>query len=106
MDTVQVAPKVFREYGDIAANMAAAVATAGAVDQAATVAAAVPVFGLIGQEFLASFAYAQANHLTAVNELAHVFANTSTAAHTAADAYARTEQHNAAGFTAAEPTEP
>ncbi|WP_319945476.1 type VII secretion target [Nocardia macrotermitis] len=99
-------PNTFRRYGDTAAGMATAVAAAGNIDQAASVAAATPVFGLIGQEFLASFAYAQANHFTAVNQLANVFANTALAAHTAADAYSRTEERNAADFIVAEPTQP
>ncbi|MBU3065406.1 hypothetical protein KO481_28245 [Nocardia sp. NEAU-G5] len=103
MGVLEVEPNAFQQYGDIAASTATIVATAGTVDQAASVAAAAPVFGLIGQEFLASFAYAQCNHFVAVNQLANVFANTSTAAHTAAGAYEQTELHNAAGFTAAEP---
>ena len=106
MSTLRVEPNTFRQYGDIAAGMATTVAAAGAVDQAASVAAAVPVFGLIGQEFLASFAYAQANHFTAVGQLANVFAGTSAAAHTAAATYTRSEQDSAAGFSTAEPAEP
>ena len=106
VDTLNVEPNVFRKYGDIAASMATGVAAAGAVDQGATVAAAAPAFGLIGQEFLASFAYAQSNHFIAVNQLANVFANTSIAARTASDAYTQTEQRNAAGFTTAESAVP
>ncbi|WP_308163057.1 type VII secretion target [Nocardia alni] len=98
-DVLQVQPKTFQQYGDIAQNMATTVAAAGAVDQAASVAAAATVFGLIGQDFLASFAYAQANNFSSILQLANVFDNTSTAAHTAAAAYSKTEQHNAAGFT-------
>jgi hypothetical protein len=103
MGVLEVEPNTFQQYGDITAGMATAVATAGTVDEAASVAAAAPVFGLIGQEFLASFAYAQSNHFTAVNQLANVYANTSTAAHTAAGAYEQTELSSAAGFIAAEP---
>ncbi|MBU3065195.1 hypothetical protein KO481_27170 [Nocardia sp. NEAU-G5] len=100
MDLLQVEPNTFRQYGDIAAGTATAVAAVGAVDQAASIAAAVPVFGLIGQEFLTSFAYAQANHFTAVNQLATVFATTATAAHTAAGAYEQAERCSMAGFAA------
>lgn len=106
MDTLQVQPNTFRQYGDIAAGMAATVAAAGTVDQAASVAAATPVFGLIGQEFLASFAYAQANHFAAVNQLANVFAGTSAAAHGAADAYTHAEQQSTAGFATIASTAP
>lgn len=105
MNTLRVESSAFRQYGDVAATMATTVATAGAIDQAASVAAAVPTFGLIGQEFLAAFAYAQANHFTAVNQLAGAFANTSAAAHIAADAFTRTEQHSADGFTIARSAE-
>jgi len=103
MGVLEVEPNTFQQYGDIAAGTATTVAAAGTADQAASVAAAAPVFGLIGQEFLASFAYAQCNHFIAVNQVANVFANTSAAAHAAAAGYEQTELHNAAGFLAAEP---
>ncbi|QBS43428.1 type VII secretion target [Nocardia sp. CS682] len=98
MNVVNVQPQTFRQYGDISEGMAAAVAVAGAVDQAAVVAAAAPVFGLIGQEFLVSFAYAQANHLTAVGELVTNFAGTALTAHAAARSYELADQTNAEAF--------
>lgn len=98
MTDVLVDPNTFRQYGDISAGMASTVAAAGAVDQAASVAAAVPVFGLIGQDFLVSFAYAQANHFQSVNQLAALFGSTATAAHGAATDYEQTEQRSAAAF--------
>ena len=87
MNQVAVVPDAVRAYAGASATMAAGVAQAGAVDQAATVAAAVPVFGLIGQEFLLSFAYAQANHLTSVAQLAAVHAGTALTAAQAATTY-------------------
>ncbi|MFC4377449.1 type VII secretion target [Nocardia halotolerans] len=87
MNHVAVVPEAVRAYAGASATMAAGVAQAGAVDQAATMAVAVPVFGLIGQEFLLSFAYAQANHLTSVTELAAVHAGTALTAAQAAATY-------------------
>ncbi|WP_348537884.1 type VII secretion target [Nocardia brasiliensis] len=74
------------------------VATAGAVDQAATIATVVPVFGLIGQEFLAAFAFAQANHLSSVAELAAVHAGTALTAHQAASTYEVTDSASGAAI--------
>ncbi|KQY33712.1 MULTISPECIES: type VII secretion target [Nocardia] len=87
MNHVAVVPDAVRAYAGASAGMAAGVAQAGAIDQAATVGAVVPVFGLIGQEFLMSFAYAQANHLTSVAQLAGVHAGTALTATQAAATY-------------------
>jgi len=78
--------------------MAAGVASAGAVDQAATIGTVVPVFGLIGQEFLASFAFAQANHLSSVAELAAVHAGTALTAHQAASTYESVDGESSAAI--------
>ncbi|MFF3224962.1 type VII secretion target [Nocardia suismassiliense] len=91
MNHIEVVPDAVRAYGSASAAMAAGVASAGAVDQAATIATVVPVFGLIGQEFLASFAFAQANHLSSVAELAAVHAGTALTAHQAASTYEVTD---------------
>ncbi|MFE1593220.1 hypothetical protein [Nocardia sp. NPDC058705] len=91
MSDLVATPDVIRGYGEAAAAMATGVATAGGFDQTATVAAAVPVFGLIGQEFLVSFAGAQANHVSSVLELAGVHAATAVTAHQAAAAMEATE---------------
>ncbi|WP_442790748.1 hypothetical protein [Nocardia sp. NBC_01329] len=72
--------------------MAVETATVGATNQAALIAAAVPVFGLIGQDFLAAFAYAQANNLMSVNELAAVHAATALTSWEGATAYELTEE--------------
>ncbi|MFI9504700.1 type VII secretion target [Nocardia sp. NPDC052566] len=98
MNVVSVQPQTFRHYADISEGMAATVAVAGAVDQAAVVSAAVPVFGLIGQDFLLSFAYAQANHFTAVGELVANYAGTAHTARAAARSYELTDQTSAESF--------
>ncbi|MBB5912850.1 hypothetical protein BJY24_001717 [Nocardia transvalensis] len=94
-------PDAIRDYGNAAATMATGVGTAGAFDQTATIAAVVPVFGLLGQEFLMSFAYAQANHAASVAELAGVHAATALTAHDAAAAYESTEHDSVSTFDAA-----
>ncbi|WP_459545885.1 hypothetical protein [Nocardia sp. X0981] len=99
MNEILIAPDVFRQYGSVNATQAAAVATAGAVDQAATVAAAAPVFGPIGADFLAVFAMAQANHIRAVTQLAQVHAATAATAGVAAAAVEITEAGSATSFT-------
>ncbi|WP_067861513.1 hypothetical protein [Nocardia shimofusensis] len=87
-----------RGYAAAAAAMASGVATAGTVDQAATMAAVAPVFGLIGQDFLFAFAHAQANHLSGVMELAAVHAATAVTAQQSALAYEASEATSRAGF--------
>ncbi|WP_067667029.1 type VII secretion target [Nocardia miyunensis] len=99
MSVVKVDPNTFRQYGDIAAGIASTVTAAGTVDEAASVTSAATTFGLIGQEFLTSFAYAQANHFSAVSQLANVFKNTATVSHNAANSYSKSEQNSASGFT-------
>ncbi|MEU2090938.1 type VII secretion target [Nocardia beijingensis] len=98
MNVLNVQPQTFRRYGEISDGMAATAAAAGVVDQAAVIAAAVPVFGLIGQEFLTSFAYAQANHFTALAQLVDILTTTADTARGAAASYELTEQHSAAEF--------
>ncbi|MBF6133822.1 hypothetical protein IU501_12520 [Nocardia otitidiscaviarum] len=87
MSNLIATPDAIRGYGDASAAMAGAVLGAASTDQAATIAAIVPVFGLIGQDFLAAFAYAQANHFSSAAELAAVHAGTAVAAYEAAGTY-------------------
>ncbi|MFI5721152.1 type VII secretion target [Nocardia sp. NPDC051750] len=103
MSNVHVVPDAVRLYGSESAAMAAGIASTAAVDQAATVAVAVPAFGLIGQEFLAAFAYAQANHLSSVAELAAVHAGTALTAYQAAASYEITDAGNGANIGAVNP---
>lgn len=85
-------------YGTEKAGIAAQVAGAAAADVGAAMAEAVPVFGLIGQEFLAAFAVAQGNFLMSSAEIAAVHANTATAAYAAVGTYGTNEVTSAASF--------
>lgn len=98
MNEVVVTSDAIRRYGDASASMATEVAVAGATSQVATMAAAIPVFGLIGQDFLATFAVAQANNLTSVAELAHVHGMTAVSAYESAALYDGTEAASASDF--------
>ncbi|MEV0356831.1 hypothetical protein AB0H71_12285 [Nocardia sp. NPDC050697] len=98
---VAAVPEAIHAYGVASAAMAQGVAAAGSVDQAATVAATVPVFGLIGQDFLLAFAVAQANHLSSVLELAAVHAATALTAHEGAAAYETGEATSVGALNAA-----
>lgn len=79
MSEVTVLPEAVQAFGATSGAMASAVGAAGAINAAANTAVMVPVFGLIGQEFLASFIVAQANHLLAVGNVAAVHAGTAVA---------------------------
>ena len=76
MTDVKVTPEALEGFVATNAAMATAIGTAGSIDAAANTAVMVPVFGLNGQEFLASFIVAQANHLMSVGQLAAVHAAT------------------------------
>jgi len=84
-------PAAIAQYGNASAAMAAQTLAAAAVDQIAVIATAVPVFGLIGQDFLAGYAMAQAAHLTAVSEVAAVHAGTAVTAFESAAFYTATD---------------
>ncbi|MCH5642226.1 MULTISPECIES: type VII secretion target [unclassified Gordonia (in: high G+C Gram-positive bacteria)] len=96
MTDVRVTPEVLEAFTGTNVAMATAVGAAGSINAAANTAIMVPVFGLIGQEFLAAFIAAQVNHLTSVGELAAVHA--ATAASTAAGlaTFETTDGNNAA----------
>ncbi|MGV9409192.1 type VII secretion target [Nocardia sp. NPDC003693] len=98
MTNLVATPDAIRGYGDASAAMASAVAGAATVDQAALIASVIPVFGLIGQEFLLSFVGAQGNHYAATAELAAVFAGTAVTAHEAAASYESVEDHSSVDF--------
>lgn len=98
MSDIDVTPDTLRQYGDIMTQVASSVAAAGAVDQATTVAATVSVFGLIGQEFLAAFAFAQANHFASFGTLVQSYSGTSAVAYTSAKAYEDNENNSAKAF--------
>ncbi|MFI9506344.1 type VII secretion target [Nocardia sp. NPDC052566] len=98
MSELVAAPDAIRAYGDAAVAMATGVAAAGAFDQTATMAAAAPVFGLIGQDFLFAFAVAQGNHAASVLELANVYAATALTAHQSAGTYESTDMTSGTEF--------
>jgi hypothetical protein len=100
MDGLAATPEAIRRYGDASAAMATTVATVGNIDQVATVATTAPVFGLIAQDFLMAFAYAQANHISSVNELAAVHAGTALTAYESASHYESTDGGSAANLGA------
>ncbi|AZG48436.1 type VII secretion target [Gordonia insulae] len=79
MSDVTVVPEVVEAFGATSAAMSTAVGAAGSINAAANTAVMIPVFGLIGQEFLASFIVAQANHLMSVGNLAAVHAGSAAA---------------------------
>ncbi|MTE11540.1 type VII secretion target [Nocardia aurantiaca] len=98
MSHLVATPDAIRAYGDASAAMASTVAGAAAVDQVATIAAMVPVFGLIGQDFLLSYAGAQGNHLSSVAELAAVHAGTAVTAYEAAAGYESVDDASGVDF--------
>lgn len=100
MNEIVAVPEAISRYGDAAAAMAVQVGTMGAANQVASVAAVVPVFGLIGQDFLAAFAVAQANNLLSVSELAVVHAGTAVAAYEGAGTYQLSDDTGATEFGA------
>ncbi|WP_290712825.1 MULTISPECIES: hypothetical protein [Gordonia] len=78
------------------ATMGTALAAAGGVNAAANTTAMVAVFGLVGQEFVAAFAGAQAAHLAAVGSLAAVHAGTAAAMLAGSAAFAAADATGAA----------
>ncbi|NMN93623.1 type VII secretion target [Antrihabitans stalactiti] len=90
-----------QQFGDSAAKAAAQVATAGAYDLAANVAALTPALGLIGADFLAAFAQAQTNHAQSVAELATHFSSTAVAAYETAANYQGTDDATTAALNSA-----
>jgi hypothetical protein len=101
MSDVAVDSELFHRYGDVTGDIGRQTAVAGAVDQAAGIAALVPVFALIGHEYLAAFAVAQANHLGSVAQLSAKYQAVSNASHGSATNYVATEAESATGLTAA-----
>ena len=100
MSEITAVPAAIEAFGDTAALMSAAVASAGSINAAATIAQMVPVFGLIGQEFLLAFAGAQASHLLGVGQLAAVHAGTAAAALATASEFTDTDDGAGREFTA------
>ena len=86
VDTTAVA-----DYGGTTALMAEQLAAAGAEAAAATPALLVPVFGLIGADFVAAFAEVQSAHVASIAQLTTVVGAISTSAVGTATEYAGTD---------------
>ncbi|MEU0540308.1 hypothetical protein [Nocardia sp. NPDC005978] len=86
------------EYGTREAASATQVAGAAAADSISALAAAVPVFGLIGQDFLLAFAGAQASYLSSAAEIAAVHGSTAVTAYSAVGLFEGNELTSAASF--------
>lgn len=80
MSELIVAAEAVQTFAAASAALSAATAAAGTADATVQTAVMTGAFGLIGQEFLAAFAVAQANHLSSVGALAAVHAATASAA--------------------------
>lgn len=102
MSEIHAVPAGIREFGDTNAEVAGQLSSAGGFDLAANTAAAAPVFGAIGADFLAVFALAQANHAKSIADLAAGYAAASAAAHASADGYVGTDAEHSAAMTGLE----
>ncbi|MEC3920674.1 hypothetical protein [Nocardia sp. CDC160] len=98
MNQIAVVPDEFDCYGAVCHAMGAYTAAAGTVDSGAVLAGAMPVFGLIGQDFVAALGFAQTNFLESVLQLAGVHFATATVAHEAATGYRDSEYTSGVGL--------
>ncbi|WP_433205008.1 hypothetical protein ACQP1G_17175 [Nocardia sp. CA-107356] len=97
--SVEVHTGLIAAYGSTHAAMAANVAGAAGTNAAAAVASAVPVFGLIGQDFLTAFIFALGNNLWSSAEIAAVHAGTAAISAQGAAAYEGGEAASAVSFS-------
>jgi len=100
MSDMYTQSEAIHQHGDAHALAAAGLTTAANGDQAASIAAAVPLFGQIGQTFLAAFAQAQSNHVAGVNQLAAVHSGIAAASHQGVASYEAVEGASASGMGA------
>jgi Excreted virulence factor EspC, type VII ESX diderm len=94
MSSVEVVPAGIRAFADTNAAVSTQLASAGGFDLAENIAAATPVFGLIGADFLAMFALAQAKHAGAVGDLSAAYGTSAATAQTTANNYERTDERH------------
>ncbi len=96
---VHVVPAAVEAFGATSAALGATTLGAATLDagRSATMAAA---FGLIGQEFLAAYTVAEANHLRAVGQLAAVHTATAAAAEAGLADLATADSAAGAGLSA------
>ncbi|UGT43018.1 ESX-1 secretion-associated protein [Nocardia yamanashiensis] len=101
MADLSVDTTAVRTFAAAQDGVAADIAGAGGLDTVSHVAAMTPVFGLIGADFLASFAVAELLHDKDINALSGRFAKIGQAAFGSAGAYESTDGDFAAGLGAA-----
>lgn len=97
-DGIRVTPAALRDYAGTAGGISSALSVVGAVDAARNLAIMAPVFGLIGEDFLAAFAVAQANHIKGITDLAAYFGAHATNATSNAKAYERVDRDHASAL--------
>ena len=95
MTDISVHPDAVRAYGTAVEGIGAAIESAGAMDLAANVAVMVPIFGLIGQDFLASFGGAQFANAVSTASLVGVHASSAAGAFSAAANYENSDDSTA-----------
>ncbi|MFR9750225.1 type VII secretion target [Nocardia sp. 004] len=101
MKDLSVETEAVREFAATNAGIAGDLAGAGNIDAMQQVSAMVPVFGLIGADYLAMFAAAQVLQAKDINDLSAKYAQLSTAAFSAAAAYDAVDATNAGDLGAA-----
>ncbi|KQS00462.1 hypothetical protein ASG12_06070 [Williamsia sp. Leaf354] len=101
MTNVSVQPDAVRAYGTTVAGVGAAIESAGAMDLAANIAVMVPVFGLIGQDFLAGFGGAQFSNAVSTASLVAVHAASAASAFESAAGYEGTDGDTAGALGSA-----
>ncbi|WP_028476680.1 type VII secretion target [Nocardia sp. CNY236] len=95
MSDLSVETEAVRDFGATNAGIATDLAVAGNLDAVQSVSALVPVFGLIGADYLAMFAAAQVLQAKDINDLSTKFAGLSNSAFNAAAAYDAVDAFNA-----------
>ncbi|MGZ8178592.1 type VII secretion target [Williamsia sp. SKLECPSW1] len=104
MSTFSAEPDAIRAFGATAAGIGTAIESASAMNLGANVAVMVPIFGLIGQDFLGSFAVSQFSNVAAATSLAAVHAGTAASAAAAANEYEGLESDTSAALHSASST--
>ncbi|MGV9410368.1 type VII secretion target [Nocardia sp. NPDC003693] len=98
MAELSVDTAAVRTFAATQDGVAANIAAAGGLDTVTHVAAMTPVFGVIGADFLASFAVAELLHDRDINSLSSRFAHLGQAAFGSAATYDGTDAAFAAGL--------
>ncbi|WP_239476446.1 type VII secretion target [Nocardia arizonensis] len=102
MSDLSVETDAVRTFAAENEGVAAQIAGAGNFDAVSQVAALTPVFGLIGGDYLLSFAAAQVLQARDINDLSAKFNNLSSKAFTASLRFDETDSGNAGAIGAAE----